>query len=204
VTGGQLISEGLGIKFESVTLAMLGRAKRARIEKENTTIIDGAGKKSSIEACCAQIRAQIEETTSDYDYDKEKLQERLSRMPCRARPRPNARSKRELSSARRSRDRRQICRGVQDLCRQFGGASRHEHHLRNDERARDDHPNPDIDGRQHESSLGAGSGRAIGAKPEHPGATFKRRRWRGGSGPIAIWSGSSSSRRHGGSRQCAD
>ena len=78
LTGGQLISEDLGIKFENVTLAMLGRAKRTRIEKENTTIIDGAGKKSDIEARCAQIRAQIEETTSD--YDKEKLQERLAKL----------------------------------------------------------------------------------------------------------------------------
>ena len=78
LTGGQLVSEDLGIKFENVTLAMLGRAKRTRIEKENTTIIDGAGKKADIQARCAQIRAQIEETTSD--YDKEKLQERLAKL----------------------------------------------------------------------------------------------------------------------------
>ena len=78
LTGGQLISEDLGIKFESVTLAMLGCAKRIRSEKENTTIIDGAGKKAEIQARCAQIRAQIEEATSD--YDKEKLQERLAKL----------------------------------------------------------------------------------------------------------------------------
>src|ERR1700760_2862159 len=75
LTGGQAISEDLGIKLENVTLAMLGRARRVRIEKENTTVIDGAGKKKDIEGRIAQIRAQIEETTSD--YDREKLQERL-------------------------------------------------------------------------------------------------------------------------------
>src|ERR1700676_1284786 len=78
LTGGQVISEDLGIKFENVTLDMLGRAKKVRIEKENTTIIDGAGKKADIEGRCTQIRAQIEETTSD--YDKEKLQERLAKL----------------------------------------------------------------------------------------------------------------------------
>jgi chaperonin GroEL len=78
LTTGQLISEDLGIKLENVTLAMLGRAKRVRIEKENTTIIDGAGKKKEIEGRCNQIRGQIEETTSD--YDKEKLQERLAKL----------------------------------------------------------------------------------------------------------------------------
>src|SRR5262244_1501573 len=78
LTGGQLISEDLGIKLESVTLDMLGRAKRVRIEKENTTIIDGAGKKEDIVARTNQIRAQIEETTSD--YDREKLQERLAKL----------------------------------------------------------------------------------------------------------------------------
>jgi hypothetical protein len=78
LTGGQVISEDLGIKLENVTLDMLGRAKRVRIEKENTTIIDGAGKKEDIVACTNQIRAQIEETTSD--YDREKLQERLAKL----------------------------------------------------------------------------------------------------------------------------
>ena len=78
LTQGQLISEELGIKLESVTLQMLGRAKRVRIDKENTTIIDGAGQKSDIEGRIAQIKAQIEETTSD--YDKEKLQERLAKL----------------------------------------------------------------------------------------------------------------------------
>src|SRR6184192_3397710 len=78
VTGGQVISEDLGIKLESVTIDMLGRAKRVRIEKENTTIIDGAGKKADIQARVAQIKTQVEETTSD--YDKEKLQERLAKL----------------------------------------------------------------------------------------------------------------------------
>ena len=73
-----MISEDLGIKLENVTLDMLGRAKRVRIEKENTTIIDGAGEKADIEARVAQIKAQIEETTSD--YDQEKLQERLAKL----------------------------------------------------------------------------------------------------------------------------
>jgi chaperonin GroEL len=78
LTGGQVISEDLGIKLENVTLDMLGRAKRMLIEKENTTIIDGAGKKEDILARTGQIRAQIEETTSD--YDREKLQERLAKL----------------------------------------------------------------------------------------------------------------------------
>jgi chaperonin GroEL len=78
LTGGQMIAEDLGIKLENVNLQMLGRAKRVRIEKENTTIINGAGKKTDIEGRVAQIKAQIEETTSD--YDKEKLQERLAKL----------------------------------------------------------------------------------------------------------------------------
>jgi chaperonin GroEL len=78
LTGGQLIAEDLGIKLESVTPAMLGRAKKIVIEKEKTTIIDGAGKKKDIEARVGQIKAQIEETTSD--YDREKLQERLAKL----------------------------------------------------------------------------------------------------------------------------
>jgi chaperonin GroEL len=78
LTAGQLISEDLGIKLENVTLDMLGKAKKVRIEKENTTIIDGAGKKADITARTNQIRQQIEETTSD--YDKEKLQERLAKL----------------------------------------------------------------------------------------------------------------------------
>src|SRR5450759_1209911 len=77
LTGGQLISEDLGIKLENVTTAMLGRAKKVIIEKEKTTIVHGAGKKAEIEARVAQIKVQIEETTSD--YDKEKLQERLAK-----------------------------------------------------------------------------------------------------------------------------
>jgi chaperonin GroEL len=78
LTGGQAISEDLGIKLENVTLAMLGRAKKVMIEKENTTIVSGAGKKADIEARIAQIKAQIDETTSD--YDREKLQERLAKL----------------------------------------------------------------------------------------------------------------------------
>ncbi|MBK1661713.1 chaperonin GroEL [Paracraurococcus ruber] len=78
LTGGEVISEDLGIKLESVTLNMLGRAKTVRIEKENTTIVDGAGEKSAINGRCEQIKAQIEETTSD--YDREKLQERLAKL----------------------------------------------------------------------------------------------------------------------------
>ncbi|KAB1069969.1 chaperonin GroEL [Methylobacterium planeticum] len=78
LTKGQTISEDLGIKLENVTIEMLGRAKRVRIEKENTTIIDGSGEKSDIEARVGQIKAQIEETTSD--YDREKLQERLAKL----------------------------------------------------------------------------------------------------------------------------
>jgi len=78
LTGGRMIAEDLGIKLESVTLKDLGRAKRVTIDKDNTTLVDGAGKKSDIEARVKQIRAQIEETTSD--YDREKLQERLAKL----------------------------------------------------------------------------------------------------------------------------
>ncbi|MDX8437707.1 chaperonin GroEL [Mesorhizobium abyssinicae] len=78
LTGGTAISEDLGIKLENVTLAMLGRAKKVVIEKENTTIVDGAGSKSEIQSRASQIKAQIEETTSN--YDKEKLQERLAKL----------------------------------------------------------------------------------------------------------------------------
>jgi chaperonin GroEL len=78
ITGGQVISEDLGIKLENVKLNMLGTAKKVRIDKDNTTIVDGAGKKADIQARVGQIKAQIEETTSD--YDKEKLQERLAKL----------------------------------------------------------------------------------------------------------------------------
>ena len=78
LTGGQVISEDLGIKLESVTTDMLGRAKRISITKEETTIIDGAGKKADVGGRCAQIRAQVEETSSE--YDREKLQERLAKL----------------------------------------------------------------------------------------------------------------------------
>ncbi len=78
LTGGQVVSEDLGIKLEGVTLDMLGTAKRVSITKEESTIVDGAGKKKAIEARCGQIRAQAEETTSD--YDREKLQERLAKL----------------------------------------------------------------------------------------------------------------------------
>jgi len=78
LTGGQVISEDLGIKLENVTLDMLGQAKRVSIDKDNTTIVDGGGKKTDIRGRCEQIRAQIEETSSD--YDREKLQERLAKL----------------------------------------------------------------------------------------------------------------------------
>ena len=78
VTGGQVISEDLGIKLENVKLDMLGTAKRVSVDKDNTTIVDGSGKKAAIQARVGQIKAQIEETTSD--YDKEKLQERLAKL----------------------------------------------------------------------------------------------------------------------------
>ena len=78
LTAGQVISEDLGIKLENVTLDMLGRAKRVLIEKENTTLVDGAGSKEEIQGRCGQIKAQIEDTTSD--YDREKLQERLAKL----------------------------------------------------------------------------------------------------------------------------
>jgi chaperonin GroEL len=78
LTGGEVISEDLGVKLETVTLAQLGSARTIRIEKENTTIVAGAGSKDAINARIAQIRAQVEETTSD--YDKEKLQERLAKL----------------------------------------------------------------------------------------------------------------------------
>ncbi|MEP2744304.1 MAG: chaperonin GroEL [Bauldia litoralis] len=78
LTGGQVISEDIGIKLESVTLDMLGKAKRVSITKENTTVVDGAGKKKEIDARVGQIKQQIEETTSD--YDREKLQERLAKL----------------------------------------------------------------------------------------------------------------------------
>jgi len=78
LTGGQVISEDLGIKLENVTLDMLGKAKKVIVEKENTTIVDGSGKKVDLEGRISQIRAQIEETTSD--YDREKLQERLAKL----------------------------------------------------------------------------------------------------------------------------
>jgi chaperonin GroEL len=78
VTGGSVVSEDLGIKLENVTLEMLGKAKKVTIDKEDTTIVDGAGKKADIEARIKQLKAQIEDTTSD--YDKEKLQERLAKL----------------------------------------------------------------------------------------------------------------------------
>ncbi|MER8805265.1 chaperonin GroEL, partial [Mesorhizobium sp. M0998] len=78
LTAGQMISEDLGIKLENITIDMLGRAKRVLIEKDTTTIIDGAGEKTTIQARVQQIKGQIEETTSD--YDKEKLQERLAKL----------------------------------------------------------------------------------------------------------------------------
>src|SRR2546426_7616648 len=78
LTGGTMVSADLGIKLENVTINMLGRAKKVTVEKENTTIVSGAGKKTDIQARIAQIKAQIEKTTSD--YDREKLQERLAKL----------------------------------------------------------------------------------------------------------------------------
>ncbi len=78
LTGGEMIAEDLGVKLENVTLSQLGKAKRVKIEKENTTVIDGAGAKKDIEGRVSQIKKQIEETTSD--YDREKLQERLAKL----------------------------------------------------------------------------------------------------------------------------
>jgi chaperonin GroEL len=78
LTGGQVVSEDLGIKLENVTLDMMGTAKRVSIDKDNTTVVEGAGKKADISGRCNQIRAQVEETTSD--YDREKLQERLAKL----------------------------------------------------------------------------------------------------------------------------
>ncbi|WP_028795821.1 chaperonin GroEL [Thalassobaculum salexigens] len=78
LTGGQVISEDVGTKFETVTIDMLGTAKKVRIDKDSTTVVDGGGKKTAIEARCTQLKAQMEETTSD--YDKEKLQERLAKL----------------------------------------------------------------------------------------------------------------------------
>jgi chaperonin GroEL len=78
LTGGTMVSADLGIKLENVTINMLGRSKKVMIDKENTTIVSGAGKKADIQAPIAQIKAQIEETSSD--YDREKLQERLAKL----------------------------------------------------------------------------------------------------------------------------
>jgi len=78
LTGGELISDDLGMKLDNVNLSMLGSAKKVKISKEDTVIVDGAGAKVDIESRCSQIRKQIEETTSD--YDKEKLQERLAKL----------------------------------------------------------------------------------------------------------------------------
>src|SRR3546814_13214666 len=78
LTAGNVVSEELGTKLENVTLGMLGRAKKIIIDKDNTTVVDGAGARSDIDARVAQIRAQIETTTSD--YDREKLQERVAKL----------------------------------------------------------------------------------------------------------------------------
>ena len=105
LTGGQVISEDLGIKLENVTLDMLGRAKRVKIEKENTTIVDGAGKKDDIEGRCAQIKAQIEETTSDYDRRScrsvwPSSRAALPSSRSAARPKSKSRSARTASTTR--------------------------------------------------------------------------------------------------------
>ena len=93
LTGGQVVSEELGLKIESTKLENLGRAKRVSIDKENTTIIDGNGAKKDIDGRVKQIRAQIEETKSD--YDREKLQERLARFGRRSCCRQRRRSRRK-------------------------------------------------------------------------------------------------------------
>ena len=130
LTGGELIAEDLGIKLENVTLAMLGRAKRVRIEKENTTIIDGAGEKKDIEARISQIKGQIEETTSD--YDREKLQERLGEARGRRRGDPRRRRDRGRSEgeegSRRRRPQRHPRggRGRRVARRRRGAAARHQ------------------------------------------------------------------------------
>jgi chaperonin GroEL len=125
LTTGTMIAEDLGIKLENVTLQMLGKAKRVRIEKENTTIIDGAWSKKDIEARIAQIKAQIEETTSD--DDKEKLQERLAKLAgasrssaLAARPRSRSRRRRTASTTpcmrRRQRSRKASCPAAASRC----------------------------------------------------------------------------------------
>ena len=118
LTAGQTISEDLGIKLENVTLQMLGRAKRVRIEKENTTIIHGAGKKPDIQARIGQLKAQVEETTSD--YDREKLQERLAKLAggvaiiraSAARPRSRSRRRRIGSTTLCTRRERPVEEGI--------------------------------------------------------------------------------------------
>ena len=104
LTAGQMISEDLGIKLENVTLDMLGRAKRVLIEKDTTTIIDGSGDKAGIAARISQIKAQIEETTSD--YDKEKLQERLAKLCRRRRRHPRRRRDRNRGQGKEGPHRR--------------------------------------------------------------------------------------------------
>ena len=117
LTGGQLISEDLGIKLENVTLDMLGRAKKVTISKDDTTIVDGAGEKSEIEGRIAQIKAQIEETTSD--YDKEKLQERLGQALRRRRGHPRRRRQRDRGEGEKGPRRRR------PPCDPRGGRGRH-------------------------------------------------------------------------------
>ena len=117
LTGGQVISEDLGIKLENVTLDMLGKSKRIRIEKENTTIIDGAGQKDDIQGRCTQIRQQIEETTSD--YDREKLQERLGQARRRCRRDPSRRGDRNRGEGEKGSGRRR------HACDAGGGRGRH-------------------------------------------------------------------------------
>ena len=126
LTAGTAISEDLGIKLENVTLDMLGRAKRVRVEKENTTIIDGAGSKADIEARVGQIKAQIEETTSD--YDREKLQERLAKLAGGRRGDPGRRLDRgrgqgEEGPGRRCHARHQGCGRGGDRSGRRGGAA---------------------------------------------------------------------------------
>ena len=158
VSGGELIAEDLGIKLENVTLTQLGRAKRVRIDKETTTIIDGAGDKKSIEARIAQIKTQVEDTTSD--YDREKLQERLAKLgeegPRRRRAQRHPRGGAGRRFARRRRGaaaRHRIAR------RREGGQFRPE------------------DGRRHRAQGDPGAG--------SPDRRQRWRRWRGRRGQAA-------------------
>ena len=155
LTGGQVISEDLGIKLENVTLDMLGRAKKVTISKDDTTIVDGAGDKSEIEGRIAQIKAQIEETTSD--YDKEKLQERLAKLVRRRCGDPGRRRQRGRGEGEEGPRRRR------PPCDPRGRRGRHRAGRRRCAAARQEgDPGPDLrqsrrPGRHQDRAEGAGS-----------------------------------------------